>query len=639
MRLELLNDLALKEEGNSRADGLEFTKYATVLANAALETPGPFTIGIFGEWGVGKTSLMRIVQAELSKWFKLTDASLRKLKKQGISEEVLKSLKKLVGQDFLSTHGFLEALTQQLGKDTLKGVEKYILQHAVISQKPTASKRKSALQHKEVRTVWFNAWRFEKEEHPIVPLIATIIQQLERQKGGSENIQKHIDSVIRSLRAVAYGFSAKAKVKFPGIAEVEAGFVAKDMLAREKELTRDPLLDRSLYYNAFQTLAEVQKDIKDDVKIVIFIDDLDRCLPPQAIQLLESIKLILAQPGFIFFLGLARSVVEGYLQHRYANDYGIQNFEGHEYLDKIVQLPFVIPSHQGRMEEFSESLFDKLQEDKDLFRDIIQIIGPACKNNPRATIRFVNNLLVDQRIYSLIDFDRDIPLGCFAIARGLQQSWKHIYKILATAPQELCQKIADWKLSFPNIEVDGSNDDEVFIARELKNVENFRSLFHSKFGLEWLQEPKIRQATIDYLQIRSDSLDSRELRDLLCIYSPSAKADVQRVTNILTNHGISTIDLDISNPITKSLPELKAFIFFIDSTWKENSTDWSKTALEIILKAQTRIEISTVIFQSVSPEDIPPFLRSRPGIELQPTEINEKILKPFIQQLHDSLFP
>ena len=126
--------------------------------------------------------------------------------------------------------------------------------------------------------------------------------------------------LIRSLRAIAYGFSAKSKVKVPGFAEVEASFVAKDMIDRDERLTPDPLLDRSLYFGAFNSLEDVK--LREKVRIVVLIDDLDRCFPDQAIRLLESIKLVLAQPGFIFILGVARQVVEGYLQHRYTKEMG-----------------------------------------------------------------------------------------------------------------------------------------------------------------------------------------------------------------------------------------------------------------------------------------------------------------------------
>jgi predicted KAP-like P-loop ATPase len=48
----------IREEDDDQRDGLGFNTYARVLAGAALGTAGPFPIGVFGEWGTGKTSLL-----------------------------------------------------------------------------------------------------------------------------------------------------------------------------------------------------------------------------------------------------------------------------------------------------------------------------------------------------------------------------------------------------------------------------------------------------------------------------------------------------------------------------------------------------------------------------------------------------
>ena len=103
-------------------------------------------------------------------------------------------------------------------------------------------------------TVWFNAWRYEKEEHPIIPLVGTIVQELEQHQSLLQGVGEGGRALIRSLRAIAYGFSSKAKLKVPGFAEIEASFVAKDMIERDGCLRSDPLLDRSLYYGAFNSL-------------------------------------------------------------------------------------------------------------------------------------------------------------------------------------------------------------------------------------------------------------------------------------------------------------------------------------------------------------------------------------------------
>jgi len=57
VNLNLLTDQALGEGTSESFDGLGFETYASVLADAARGNPGPFTIGVFGEWGTGKTSL------------------------------------------------------------------------------------------------------------------------------------------------------------------------------------------------------------------------------------------------------------------------------------------------------------------------------------------------------------------------------------------------------------------------------------------------------------------------------------------------------------------------------------------------------------------------------------------------------
>ena len=64
--VRLLTDQALGEHDSPQEDGLGFSTYAEVLSSAALGTTEPFTIGIFGAWGTGKTSLMRMIEGNLS---------------------------------------------------------------------------------------------------------------------------------------------------------------------------------------------------------------------------------------------------------------------------------------------------------------------------------------------------------------------------------------------------------------------------------------------------------------------------------------------------------------------------------------------------------------------------------------------
>ena len=474
MVLRLIADQAIGEARTRQSDGLGFESYARVLAQAALDTPGPFTIGVFGEWGTGKTSLMRLIQSSL-------------------------------------------------------------------------------IDEPNVVTVWFNAWRYEKEEHPIVPLVGTIVRELENYKSHSQRIARSVKALVRGLRAVAYGFSAKSTVKIPGFAEVEASFVAKDMIDRAERLTADPLLDRSLYYGAFNSLESVQ--LEGDLRVVVLIDDLDRCFPDQAIRLLESMKLVLAQPGFIFVLGVARQVIEGYLQHRYTSEYGIKDFKGQLYLDKIVQLPFHIPPASGRMDDFCiRILADQPEEVSTQLIETLPTVAEALGGNPRAVIRFVNNILIDLAITSeLADASlmERIPLDYFAISRCLEHRWPEVFALLAESTQ-LAYDVSSWDLSTISSRAEASGP-EARIAGSLLSDQRLVELLFSDRGKSWLRNSELRIASVGFLrtQRRTSSLDVAEAHvtyDAFMSYTPDNKVQVVKLVQMLNEEfGLSVFfDTDVS---------------------------------------------------------------------------------------------
>jgi len=93
--------------------------------------------------------------------------------------------------------------------------------------------------------------------------------------------------------------------------------------------------------------------------LLFLIDDLDRCLPEKAVEVLESIKLFLEVPGCAFVLGVDDEVIDRGILHRY-RDYAFDTgrddvrgpmeelgrgapISGAEYLEKIVHLPVRVP--------------------------------------------------------------------------------------------------------------------------------------------------------------------------------------------------------------------------------------------------------------------------------------------------------
>jgi hypothetical protein len=563
----LLTDEALGEGNDPSLDGLGFATYSRVLGQAALETPGPLTIGVFGEWGTGKTSLMRMIQDHLAK-------------------------------------------------------------------------------ENNVVTVWFNAWRYEKEEHPIVPLVATIVREMERNQTTLRKLKDQGAALIRALRAVAYGFSAKSKVKVPGFAEVEASFIAKDMIEREKSLTPDPLLDRSLYYEAFERLSSLP--VSSSLRVVVIVDDLDRCFPDLAIRLLESIKLVLSQPGFVFILGVARNVIEGYLQHRYQEEYGIGDFQGQSYLDKIVQLPFHIPSHRGRMNSFTEKIIARIDEDlQSQMQLVLPIIASASGSNPRSTVRFVNNLLIDTAInreLAQAGEMTELSLEYFAITRCLQLRWPQVFSILVRSA-ELCSEMAEWTQESFRIEANSEDTERASVAATLIGDGDLSTLLYSEQGKLWLSQHSLRRATVEFLrtqrQDREDAARKASRRyDVFFSYSSADRGIVTEIAEYLSMHKMSVfmdteiqLGENIERALESAIKDSRALAFFVSPTSLKSKWAWNEanTMLDRVTLGED-VRVIPVILAGVEWSELPPSLSKFQALDFR-EGLNDEGLKSFVRAL------
>lgn len=85
-------------------------------------------------------------------------------------------------------------------------------------------------------------------------------------------------------------------------------------------------------------------------KLIIFVDDLDRCEPPKAADIVEAINLFLDADGCVFVIGMDSDSVAKSIEVKYkdlfdrikAENAGVVSL-GRAFLDKIVQIPFTVP--------------------------------------------------------------------------------------------------------------------------------------------------------------------------------------------------------------------------------------------------------------------------------------------------------
>jgi len=341
----------------------------------------PATIGVYGDWGSGKSSLIKVVQTELEK-------------EEGII------------------------------------------------------------------VLPFNGWLFEGYEDAKTALMGSILEELiDHQKllpeikNKAKKLLERVDAIklAGGIGKLALGLATGG---FPiAIAGgVDLASAAKGAAEHLKNIDPDKVKEyikegeddeqESLRRSIREFREDFSKLLKDSniKKLVVVIDDLDRCLPDTIIETLEAIKLFLFVRNTAFILGADERLVKYAVRKRFPELPGERVEVGRDYLEKLVQFPVRVPplgraemetyisllftqlsslepkqQEQARLkvincdagtltsvsynltvaqELFGESLPSHLKEQLSLAQRIAPLLGASMKGNPRQCKRFLNTLLM-----------------------------------------------------------------------------------------------------------------------------------------------------------------------------------------------------------------------------------------------------
>ena len=286
----ILPDNPIQDSAQAR---FHFEDFAKTLARliADRETQTPLTIGISGEWGSGKTTLLRCIQ------------------------EMLNQTRVLLDHE----------------KDTLQ----------ISFANPEGET--AELKFRVCRCVWFNAWKYANEDKLLIALVREIVKEMGRDDFISR-CYKEIFNPIPARRDVLNTFLSWFKFKTP-VFEFEPGtgepqqtpFAENTAILDLFNESFDRLMTAWVYHQTDPEKIDPAKGV-----LVIFIDDLDRCLPEKTVQVLESVKLFLDKPGCVFVIGADADIIQKAVHSHYAN-FQTEPQYAVDYLDKIIQLRFDLP--------------------------------------------------------------------------------------------------------------------------------------------------------------------------------------------------------------------------------------------------------------------------------------------------------
>lgn len=290
MAIKINEKINILSDNETKVDFLSNEAIATTIVNLLLDHPDrPVTIGVHGDWGAGKSSILEMIEAGLE-------------------------------------------------------------------------------DHKETLCLKFNGWRFQGFEDAKIALLEGIVTALIEKRPALTKATDKVKSIIRRIDwfKVAKnlgGLALTVTTGIPPVLQIQTALATLDAMVRDpnKRPSQDQVdaaLDNAYSLLKPDTSKNVPEEINefrkafDDLleeahidRLIVLIDDLDRCLPETAIETLEAIRLFVFTKRTAFVVAADEAMIEYAVRKHFPDlpsSTGPQTY-ARNYLEKLIQIPFRIP--------------------------------------------------------------------------------------------------------------------------------------------------------------------------------------------------------------------------------------------------------------------------------------------------------
>lgn len=410
----------------------------TIIGLLRARPDSPVTIGVHGDWGAGKSSVLEMIAATLDKEDMVLCLKFNGWRFQGFEDAKIALIEGIVN-GLLDKRPMLNKATGAL-KDVVKSID--LLKVA-----------------KKAGGLAWTAFTGIPTADQILGIVKTLqgVMADPAALATKENIGQAIDGIQSVMKPV----ESKSVPR-----EVEAFREAFDQLLKEAGVDQ----------------------------LIVLIDDLDRCLPDTAIETLEAIRLLVFTSRTAFVVAADEAMVE-YAVRKHFPDLpettGPRDY-ARNYLEKLIQVPFRIPAlgetetriyvtlllagaelgeddkSFGKLIDAARELLKRPWESKALDADAVKqalgdkaakthnalllsdqigpILASGAKGNPRQIKRFLNTLLLREKTATARGFGDDIKLPVLAklmlLERFRPRLFDQIAAVAAAHPKGLCDDVA-----------------------------------------------------------------------------------------------------------------------------------------------------------------------------------------------------
>jgi predicted KAP-like P-loop ATPase len=252
---------------------------------------------------------------------------------------------------------------------------------------------------KNTECIYFNGWLFEDYEDAKIALLGSILDTIEKNRTLGKNAKICLASLYKSInkmklvkKAIQYGSGfllgggdgALADVAFSTILQsavnssdeiIDEGWIDKIKAELSNKELREDINAFRLEFNQLLNETNIER-------LVVFIDELDRCSPETILDTLEAIRLFLYVGNTVFIIGADERHISYAVKTKFKEIEGIGIDIGKEYLEKIVQYPVRIPRlSASEVELYIALLFMQNELPKEDFEKVIDFIQNEKKKN------------------------------------------------------------------------------------------------------------------------------------------------------------------------------------------------------------------------------------------------------------------
>ncbi|HRI46978.1 MAG TPA: P-loop NTPase fold protein [Ignavibacteria bacterium] len=375
-------------DNETSEDLLGFKVHANLLIDVINDdTVLPVTIGVFGDWGSGKSSILKIVKESMEK----------------LEEDVL--------------------------------------------------------------VLYFNGWTFEGYDDAKAALLESIIKGFEENTKIRSKIKTQAKKLLKKvdwMRVVGFGFK---KIVIPAASSyLTGGFSLVPQLAQGlSDLKGKELSDKIKSGETEELLNSILKDKVEDEnpmvvrsfrkdfdelidkskikKLIVIIDDLDRCTPDRIIENLEAIKLFLNVDKTAFIIGADPRIVRHAIEYRFKPrvenpiSESSNNRIVEDYLEKLIQIPYNLPKlSDSEVETYISLLICKRELIQETFEKVITRFDSFRSGNKYSVFGFsdIKDILSSEEQTALTNSLVNIPAMSSIICQSLYGNPRQIKRFLNT---------------------------------------------------------------------------------------------------------------------------------------------------------------------------------------------------------------